>query len=119
MTVDTPEEVERLIDDMLSKHSALGDGSDVSRRNLGDLSGETQSLIDSNEQKLALVIDGITLQHALSKPIHRRFLTLSNKCKAVICCRVSPGQKVGEYQYKTRGNPHNDLHHPTFRHRQR
>eukprot|EP01114_Cavostelium_apophysatum_P018189 TRINITY_DN5572_c1_g1_i1.p1 TRINITY_DN5572_c1_g1~~TRINITY_DN5572_c1_g1_i1.p1 ORF type:complete len:1114 (-),score=288.91 TRINITY_DN5572_c1_g1_i1:44-3385(-) len=43
---------------------------------------------------LALVIDGDTLKHALLPDVKMKLLKLGMKCKAVICCRVSPGQKA-------------------------
>ncbi|XP_056447306.1 phospholipid-transporting ATPase IA-like [Gadus chalcogrammus] len=41
----------------------------------------------------ALVIDGRTLDHALSAASRRAFLDLALSCSVVICCRVSPLQK--------------------------
>ena len=43
---------------------------------------------------LALVIDGKSLTFALEKEMEKLFLDLAVKCKAVICCRVSPLQKA-------------------------
>ncbi|PSN73912.1 phospholipid-transporting ATPase-like protein [Corynespora cassiicola Philippines] len=43
---------------------------------------------------LALVIDGKSLTYALEKDLEKQFLDLAVKCKAVICCRVSPLQKA-------------------------
>ncbi|KAF2400830.1 phospholipid-transporting ATPase [Trichodelitschia bisporula] len=43
---------------------------------------------------LALVIDGKSLTYALEKDLERLFLDLAVRCKAVICCRVSPLQKA-------------------------
>ena len=43
---------------------------------------------------LALVIDGKSLTYALEKDMEKLFLDLAVKCKAVICCRVSPLQKA-------------------------
>ncbi|KAF2015461.1 phospholipid-transporting ATPase-like protein [Aaosphaeria arxii CBS 175.79] len=43
---------------------------------------------------LALVIDGKSLTYALEKDLEESFLQLAIKCKAVICCRVSPLQKA-------------------------
>ncbi|KAK4106496.1 phospholipid-translocating P-type ATPase [Parathielavia hyrcaniae] len=43
---------------------------------------------------LALVIDGKSLTYALEKDLEKLFLDLAIKCKAVICCRVSPLQKA-------------------------
>ena len=52
---------------------------------------------DSNSadlEALALIIDGKSLTFALEKDMERMFLDLAVKCKAVICCRVSPLQKA-------------------------
>ncbi|XP_051154050.1 probable phospholipid-transporting ATPase IA isoform X2 [Leptopilina boulardi] len=43
---------------------------------------------------VGLVIDGHSLQHALSCDLRRDFLDLCTSCKVVICCRVSPMQKA-------------------------
>jgi phospholipid-transporting ATPase len=43
---------------------------------------------------LALVIDGKSLTYALERDMEKEFLDLAVKCKAVICCRVSPLQKA-------------------------
>lgn len=43
---------------------------------------------------LALVIDGKSLTFALERDLEKLFLDLAVKCKAVICCRVSPLQKA-------------------------
>ncbi|GAA95052.1 hypothetical protein E5Q_01707 [Mixia osmundae IAM 14324] len=43
---------------------------------------------------LALIIDGKSLAFALEKPLSKDFLRLAVKCKAVVCCRVSPLQKA-------------------------
>lgn len=41
----------------------------------------------------ALVINGQSLVYALAPSCERDFLELACMCKAVICCRVTPGQK--------------------------
>ncbi|KAL5119305.1 aminophospholipid translocase [Pleosporales sp. CAS-2024a] len=43
---------------------------------------------------LALVIDGKSLTYALERDLEKEFLDLAVRCKAVICCRVSPLQKA-------------------------
>ena len=43
---------------------------------------------------MALIIDGASLTHALSEEIAPAWLKLARRCKAVICCRVSPLQKA-------------------------
>ncbi|XP_011630665.1 probable phospholipid-transporting ATPase IA isoform X1 [Pogonomyrmex barbatus] len=46
------------------------------------------------QNDVALIIDGSTLDHALSCDIRMEFLELCSACKVVICCRVSPIQKA-------------------------
>ncbi|KAI9257346.1 hypothetical protein BDA99DRAFT_441217 [Phascolomyces articulosus] len=43
---------------------------------------------------LALVIEGKSLTFALEKDLEKTFYELAIKCKAVVCCRVSPLQKA-------------------------
>ncbi|XP_078259186.1 phospholipid-transporting ATPase IB [Rhinoraja longicauda] len=45
------------------------------------------------ENELALILDGNTLNYALSPEVQNLFLDLALSCKTVICCRVSPIQK--------------------------
>lgn len=49
------------------------------------------SVLDSS---LALIIDGHSLGFALESDLEDLFLSLATRCKAVICCRVSPLQKA-------------------------
>ncbi|KAJ7538191.1 hypothetical protein O6H91_11G037600 [Diphasiastrum complanatum] len=44
--------------------------------------------------ELALVIDGRCLMHALDPDLRGTLLNLCLRCKAVVCCRVSPLQKA-------------------------
>lgn len=44
--------------------------------------------------KLALVIDGKCLMHALDPSLRVTLLNLSLNCSSVVCCRVSPLQKA-------------------------
>lgn len=46
------------------------------------------------ESSLALVIDGHSLKFALEPDLEDMFINLATRCKAVICCRVSPLQKA-------------------------
>ncbi|XP_071561115.1 probable phospholipid-transporting ATPase IA isoform X5 [Temnothorax nylanderi] len=46
------------------------------------------------KNEVALIIDGSTLDYALSCDIRMEFLELCSACKVVICCRVSPIQKA-------------------------
>lgn len=43
---------------------------------------------------MAFIIDGHTLRYALQKELKQLFLKIGKQCQAVICCRVSPLQKV-------------------------
>jgi hypothetical protein len=45
---------------------------------------------------VALIVEGGALAVVLAEEHHREFLTLCQSCQAVICCRVSPIQKVSE-----------------------
>ncbi|KAL2316443.1 putative phospholipid-transporting ATPase C24B11.12c [Schizosaccharomyces pombe] len=46
----------------------------------------------------ALVIDGSVLKRVLDGPMRTKFLLLCKRCKAVLCCRVSPAQKADVVQ---------------------
>lgn len=48
----------------------------------------------SLESSLALIIDGHSLAYALEPDLEDLFIELGSRCKAVICCRVSPLQKA-------------------------
>lgn len=50
-----------------------------------------ESVLDSS---LALIIDGHSLGFALDPELEDSFITLASRCRAVICCRVSPLQKA-------------------------
>ena len=54
----------------------------------------SQSMGGAEMDILALVIDGKSLTYALERDLEKEFLDLAIKCKAVICCRVSPLQKA-------------------------
>lgn len=47
-----------------------------------------------SRREIALVIDGRTLGFAL-KYSKKEFLDLAKQCNSVVCCRVTPYQKVG------------------------
>lgn len=55
---------------------------------------ESQRASGGEHEVLALVIDGRSLTYALEKDMERLFLDLAVKCRAVVCCRVSPLQKA-------------------------
>ncbi|OAC98105.1 hypothetical protein MUCCIDRAFT_150463 [Mucor lusitanicus CBS 277.49] len=42
----------------------------------------------------ALIIEGKALTYALEKDLEKTFYDLATRCKAVVCCRVSPLQKA-------------------------
>ena len=42
----------------------------------------------------AIVIDGDSLRLVLEEGLRQKFLLLCKRCKAVLCCRVSPAQKA-------------------------
>ena len=46
------------------------------------------------DSSLALIIDGTSLAYALEPELEDLFIQLGTRCKAVICCRVSPLQKA-------------------------
>ncbi|KAI5952714.1 DRS2 [Candida jiufengensis] len=48
----------------------------------------------SLESSLALIIDGHSLAFALEPDLEDLFIELGSRCRAVICCRVSPLQKA-------------------------
>jgi phospholipid-translocating ATPase len=76
-----------------SRHSV----PQMDRRESG-VSGLSEFLDDDNGKKpggYGLVIDGASLQHALGEDFSKEMLLfLATRCKAVICCRVSPLQKA-------------------------
>jgi phospholipid-translocating ATPase len=47
-----------------------------------------------NNTPFALIIDGASLKFALEPPCKSLLLELGCRCKAVLCCRVSPLQKA-------------------------
>lgn len=61
-----------------------------------DTFDETRELINRtvSTPESALVIDGRSLEYALSADLKRDFMRIALDCKSVICCRVSPFQKA-------------------------
>lgn len=55
---------------------------------------KTYEEVGEENEDLALVIDGETLNFALEDDLQLTLLELAVKCKAVICCRVTPLQKA-------------------------
>ncbi|XP_072899859.1 phospholipid-transporting ATPase IB isoform X2 [Hemitrygon akajei] len=73
---------------LIVNEDSLDETRDTINRHCEDLG---ESLKQENE--LALILDGNTLNYALSYEVQNSFLDLALSCKAVICCRVSPLQK--------------------------
>lgn len=59
---------------------------------LTELTETTEATSDS-VNGFILVIDGPTLEWAMQEELKSKFLELSCRCKAVICCRSTPLQK--------------------------
>lgn len=57
-----------------------------------------QSYVDqtaaANSEKFCLVVDGHTLFYAINEENSAMFLNLSQRCKAILCCRATPMQKA-------------------------
>ncbi|KAI4211834.1 MAG: hypothetical protein LQ351_005477 [Letrouitia transgressa] len=72
------------------------DTVEATRDNLAKKLNAIESQVSGGAEleTLALVIDGKSLTFALEKSMEKFFLDLAVKCKAVICCRVSPLQKA-------------------------
>jgi phospholipid-translocating ATPase len=59
----------------------------------GNNLSQTKNISDQLANSSALVITGQSLVYALTPRCEKEFLELACICKAVICCRVTPGQK--------------------------
>ena len=62
--------------------------SDVSNPSSGSVTD-----LEPDKEGFGLVIPGKSLAHALLPDNELQFLELAKRCKAVICCRVTPLQK--------------------------
>lgn len=75
-----------------------GAAADVALRRRGSTISQVSLVGEDNGQRpggFALVIDGNALSHALEEDFSRELLLhVATKCRAVICCRVSPLQKA-------------------------
>lgn len=56
--------------------------------------GRRGSSANKTAANAALIIDGKALSYALAPPLAPLFLRVGLRCKAVVCCRVSPLQKA-------------------------
>ncbi|XP_042325758.1 phospholipid-transporting ATPase VD isoform X2 [Sceloporus undulatus] len=63
------------------------------RRNTTIISIPTTSIVHISQFTYALVIDGPTLKFALHERVQKKFLVLTGRIRAVICCRATPVQK--------------------------
>ncbi|XP_037550714.1 probable phospholipid-transporting ATPase VD [Nematolebias whitei] len=72
-----------LLEELILEVQSGGDG----------LMERTDESSSSSATSFVLVIDGRTLEWALQDELKGSFLELSQKCKAVICCRSTPLQK--------------------------
>jgi phospholipid-translocating ATPase len=72
-------------------------------------------VLDENKQKhsrgekRAIIIDGTQLTKIYSDTTvskKNQFLAISQQCEAVICCRVSPGQKAEVVRMIKNDDPH-------------
>eukprot|EP00298_Acanthocystis_sp_HF-20_P014376 c20748_g1_i2.p1 GENE.c20748_g1_i2~~c20748_g1_i2.p1 ORF type:complete len:1031 (-),score=387.99 c20748_g1_i2:30-3122(-) len=71
------------------------ESSAQSRATLEKRWDEFSKLDKASKERVAIIVDGHTLQYILEdKVMKMSFLELGKKCKAVICCRVTPGQKA-------------------------
>jgi phospholipid-translocating ATPase len=65
-----------------------------------DLTGSDEELIAARldhkapPPRHAIIIDGDSLKLMLEDELKQKFLLLCKRCKAVLCCRVSPAQKA-------------------------
>ncbi|CAN8298119.1 unnamed protein product [Cochlearia groenlandica] len=64
---------------------------DSSRRSLE----EANASITSNDESVALIIDGTSLIYVLDNDLEDVLFQVACKCSAILCCRVAPFQKAG------------------------
>ena len=67
-------------------------GDDLSMRTMSD--GSIADTLGDSQGGFALVINGHSLEHALTPDMELMFLGVAEHCQAVICCRVTPLQKA-------------------------
>lgn len=82
-----PEIVDTVISYYLRKHFDMTGSFEEKEAAVGDHSPP--------DERFGVVIDGDALKLVLLSPdVKRKFLLLCKKCRAVLCCRVSPAQKA-------------------------
>lgn len=82
---DTIEAASRELDVILEKFGITG--SDVELK-------EARKNHEPPPPTHALVIDGDALKLVLDESLRQKFLLICRRCRAVLCCRVSPAQKA-------------------------
>jgi magnesium-transporting ATPase (P-type) len=87
-------EVKRQIERALRLYRANGPESSARCAKDEAIEGEPDLPKLVNNGPFALIIEGAPLKFALSEECRKEFLELGVKCRAVICCRVSPLQKA-------------------------
>ncbi|EPS74312.1 hypothetical protein M569_00437, partial [Genlisea aurea] len=69
---------------------------DSCRKTLLDSLAVTEKLTsDSDDNQVALIIDGTSLVYILDTELEEELFQLASKCNVVLCCRVAPLQKSG------------------------
>ncbi|KAG2453311.1 hypothetical protein HYH02_001535 [Chlamydomonas schloesseri] len=74
--------------------SKVGGGGGAGSKHGGGAGPGTGGGMGGDAVEAALIIDGKALSFALSKDLAPGFLRIGLRCKAVVCCRVSPLQKA-------------------------
>lgn len=68
---------------------------DTSKKQAGQKLGNVSATLSTQSPGFSagLVVDGRTLEHVLHDSLQNIFLELTEKCRAVVCCRATPLQK--------------------------
>ena len=53
-----------------------------------------QSVTNKPKNSYVFIVDGLSLGHIFTSNLCNKFLEISMKCEAVLCCRMSPSQKA-------------------------
>ncbi|GCB66025.1 hypothetical protein scyTo_0004892 [Scyliorhinus torazame] len=80
-------------EDLINKIMAEMTEQTTAERSTCVVSVHPISLTSVAKPPIGLVIDGKTLEFVLHESLQDRFLELTKKCRAVICCRSTPLQK--------------------------
>eukprot|EP00168_Porphyra_purpurea_P006762 TRINITY_DN1833_c0_g1_i1.p1 TRINITY_DN1833_c0_g1~~TRINITY_DN1833_c0_g1_i1.p1 ORF type:complete len:768 (-),score=294.49 TRINITY_DN1833_c0_g1_i1:748-3051(-) len=97
LKADSPEEIRDTLQEAIQVYVKKGGGEDGSLTPGGTMLQRARTRLrrgrGAQEVELGIIIDGATLGHALET--HAELLMeLSDACKTVICCRVTPLQKA-------------------------